>query len=112
MIELLVAMLILSTGLLGIGQLVVGVIKGNLSSRNNSVATLLAQDGIEGLKGRNPGSVASTTEDYRTVPGFPHYKRVTTVEHNRPEPGVTTVTVTVHWDEDARSVVLTTMLSP
>ena len=110
MIELLVAMLILSTGLLGIGRLTIAVIEGNTRSRNHGVATLLAQDRIEALKGLGGGSVAPTTENYGTMPGFLHYKRVTGVRHNVPEVGLSTVTVTVYWDRDARSSALQTVL--
>ncbi len=110
MIELLVAMLILSTALLGIGRLTIGVIEGNLKSRNHGVATLLAQDRIEALKGLGAGSATSTTEDYGTMPGFPHYKRVTDVRRDVPEAGLSTITVTVYWDRG--SVVLQTLLGP
>lgn len=110
LIELLVAMLILSTSLLGIVRLTIGVIEGNLRSRNHGVATLLAQDRIEALKGAGRGSTASTTEDYGTMPEFPHYKRVTDVRHDVPEAGLSTITVTVYWDRDGGSAVLRTLL--
>ena len=109
LIELLVAMLVLSTGLLGLGRLTVGVIEGNRASRHHGVATLLAQDRIEGLKGLGGGGGIST-EDYGTLPGFPSYKRVTDVRPNTPEAGLSTVTVTVYWDRDARSAVLGALL--
>lgn len=110
MIELLVAMVILSTGLLGIGRLAIGVIEGNLRSRDHGVATLLAQDRIETLKGPGAGGVAPATEGYGTLSGFPRFKRVTDVRPGVPEGGLSTVTVTVYWDRDARSVALRTML--
>ena len=108
MIELLVAMLILSTGLLGIGRLTISVIEGNLKSRNHGVATLLAQDRIEALKGLGRGSAISITEGYGSMPGFPHYKRVTDVRRDVPEAGLSTITVTVYWDRG--SAVLQTLL--
>ena len=109
MIELLVAMLILSTGLVGAGRLTIGVIESNLRSRNLGVATLLAQDRIETLKGMGGG--VSTTEEYGTMSGFETYKRVTEVRRDAPEPGLSTVTVTVYWDRDAASTVLRTLLA-
>ena len=109
LIELLVAMLVLSTGLLGLGRLTAGVIEGNRASRHHGVATLLAQDRIEAFKGLGGGG-GSSTEDYGTVPGFPSYRRVTEVRRNTPEPGLSTLTVTVHWNRDARSVVLSALL--
>jgi len=110
MIELLVAMVILSTGLLGIGRLAVAVIEGNLRSRNHGVATVLAQDRIEALKGLGAGGAAPATEDYGTLSGFPRFKRVTEVRQGVPETGLSTVAVTVYWDRDGRSVVLRTLL--
>ncbi len=111
MIELLVAMLILSTALLGIVRLTVGVMEGNRASRHHGVATLLAQDRIEGLKGLAGGSPLTATEDYGTIPGFPSYRRVTDVRQDAPEAGLSTVTVTVYWRRDARSAVLRTILA-
>jgi len=107
--ELSLAMLVLATGLLGLGRLTVGVIEGNRASRDHGVATLLAQDRIEGFKGLAGGGVSST-EDYGTLPGFPSYKRVTEVRRDTPEPGLSTVTVTVYWSGDARSAVLGALL--
>ncbi len=104
MIELLVAMLILSTGLLGISRLTIAVMEGNLKSRNHGVATLLAQDRIEAVKGLGAGSATSTVEDYGTIPGFPNYRRVTEVRHNAPEAGLSTITVTVHWDRGSAAL--------
>ena len=110
MIELLVAMVILSTGLLGIGRLAVGVIEGNLQSRDHGVATVLAQDRIEALKGLDAGGAAPATEGYGTLSGFPRFKRVTDVRPGVPEAGLSTVTVTVYWHRDERSAVLQTLL--
>ena len=109
LIELLVAMLILSTALLGLGRVAIGVIQGNQRSRDHSVATVLAQDRIESLRGRG-GTAASTTEDYGTLPDFAGFKRVTEVLRDTPERGLSTVTVTVSWDRDGRSAVLRTLL--
>lgn len=112
MIELLVAMVILSTGLLGTGRLAIGVIERNLRSRDHGVATVLAQDRLEALKGLGAGGSAPTTEDYGTLSGFPRFKRVTEVRPGVPEAGLNTVTVTVYWDRDRdeSSVVLRTLL--
>ncbi len=112
MIELLVAMVILSTGLLGVGRLAVGVIEGNFRSRNHGVATVLAQDRIEALKALGAGGATPATEGYGTLAGFPGFKRVTTVRPGVPEAGLSTITVTVYWDRDERSVVLQTLLDP
>ena len=110
LIELLVAMLVLSTGLLGVTGLTIAVMEANLNSRNHGIATLLAQDRIEALKGLGAGSADSTTEDYGTMAGFRDYRRVTAVRRDVPETGLSTVTVTVYWDRDANAAVLQTLL--
>ncbi len=110
MIELLVAMLVLSTGLLGVTRLTIAVMEANLKSRNHGIATMLAQDRIEALKGLGAGSATSTAENYGAIPGFPDYRRVTEVRRNLPETGLSTVTVTVYWDRDASAAVLQTLL--
>ncbi|MCY4485633.1 MAG: prepilin-type N-terminal cleavage/methylation domain-containing protein [Deltaproteobacteria bacterium] len=109
MIELLVAMLILSTALLGLGRVAIGVVQGNLRSRDHSVATFLAQDRIESLRGGG-GAVAPATEDYGAIPDFPGFRRVTEVLRDTPERGLSTVTVTVSWDQGERSAVLRTLV--
>ena len=110
MVEVLVAMLILSTALLGLGRVAIGVIQGNLRSRDHSVATFLAQDRLESVRGVG-SAVAATTEDYGAMPDFPGFKRVTEVLRDTPESGLSTVTVTVSWGGDERSAVLRTLVS-
>ena len=60
LIEVLIAIVILSVGLLGMASLTVGIIKGNKFSNDLSTATTLAQDKMEFIR-----STAST--DYASV---------------------------------------------
>ena len=113
--EVLVAMLILSVGLLGMAALVTGIINSNKLSNRISAATVLAQDKMEevrqvGYSGM-PASDTTTTEDYNSITNYSLYKRVTFTDVANPDAGMKTVTVTVYWDSDAHSVELKTILA-
>lgn len=113
LIELLVAMSLLAVGLLGSARLTSVAITGYLSSRHLSTASVLGQDRMEDARrSRTVGLPASATEDYRTIPGYPEFKRVVLLEDNKPIPGLRTLTVTVYWDDDARSLPLQTIVAP
>jgi type II secretion system protein I len=111
LIEVLVAMVVLAAGLLGVAGLTMGVIKGNLYSKNVTSATMVAEQMIENvqrvgytsadtLAGSSTVSMAGTT-----------YTRVTTVNSATPGANMKTVTVTVSWNPGAYSVTLNTIVS-
>ena len=108
LLELLVATMLLSIGLLGIGRLAISVMNGHARSEKLTTATVLAQDALEQLKTPAPGSNSDSTftEDYNTIPGHPMFKRVRSVEANSPATGLQRLTVTVFWDADSRSTSL------
>ena len=112
LIEVLVAMVILSVGLLGTAALITGIISSNKLSNRISTATVLAQDKMEEIKGAGYAGAddEAGTEPYGGV-NFPLYKRITGVVAGNPA-GMKTVTVTVSWDSDAHSVELKTILAP
>ena len=112
LIEVLVAMVILSVGLLGTAALITGIINSNKLSNRISTATVLAQDKIEEIRGvgyAGAGAEAGT-EPYGGV-NFPLYKRITGVVAGDPAAGMKKITVTVYWDSDAHSVELKTILT-
>lgn len=111
--EILIAIVILSIGLLGLAQISVGVITSNLSSTKMTSASTLAQDKIEEIKnlGYDNANTAAGTEDYGSIQDHEAYKRVTAVSAGTPEAGMMTVTVTVFWNGDNNSVVTSTILS-
>ena len=110
LIEVLITMVILAVGLLGMGALVVSVIQGNAQSNKITTATTLAQDRLEEIKTVGY-TLASKTENYGEIDGYPAYRRVTQVTDNTPAPRTSTVTVTVFWDSDDHSVALSTIIS-
>lgn len=115
LMEVLVAMLILSVGLLGMAALITGIINSNKLSNRISTATVLAQDKMEevrqvGYSGM-PASDTTTTEDYNSITNYSLYKRVTFTDVANPATGMKTITVTVYWESDNHSVVFNTILA-
>ena len=118
LIEILVAMVILSVGLLGTAALITGIVKGNRVSNMISTATTCAQDEMEetrrlGYSGM-PASDTTTTEPYNSITNYSLYKRDTFTDVVNPAPGapgMKTVTVTVYWNLDNSSIELKTILA-
>jgi type IV pilus assembly protein PilV len=115
LIEVLVAMVILSVGLLGTAALITGIISSNKLSNRISTATTCAQDNMEGIRGLGfsgmPASDTTTTESYNSITNYSLYKRVTFTDVDNPAAGMKTVTVTIYWDSDAHWVELKTILA-
>ncbi len=115
LIEVLIAIIILSVGLLGMAALTVGIIQGNKFSNDLTTATTLAQDEMEDIRrlGYSGTSATTTTvtENYNSIPGYATYKRVTNTSVDNPVPGMKMITVTLFWDSDNHSVELKTILA-
>lgn len=113
-IEIIVAMAIFAVAVLGLAVGSASVIRANQTSFFHTVATNLAQDKLEDLKGRsiiNVGSCSSNCESpvprYQNVP----FIRTWTVTANQPITGVSQITVTIQWtDYQSRSVTLSAAL--
>ncbi len=116
LIEVLVAMVILSVGLLGTAALITGIISSNKLSNRISTATTCAQDKMEDIKGLGysgmPAWDTTTPEPYNSIANYSLYKRDTFTDVGNPAAGMKTVTVTVYWDADAHLVELKTILVP
>jgi type IV pilus assembly protein PilV len=114
LIEVLVAMVILSVGLLGTAALITGIINSNKLSNKIGTATVLAQDKMEDIRRLEysgmPTSDTTTTEPYHSITNYSLYKRVTFTDVANPAAGMKTITVTVYWDSDAHSIELKTIL--
>ena len=112
LMEVLVAMLILSVGLLGMAALITGIINSNKLSNRISTATVLAQDKMEKIRGVGyAGADAEVGTDPYGGVDFPLYKRITGVVAGDPAAGMKKITVTVYWESDDHSVVLNTILA-
>ena len=111
LIEVLIAITILSIALLGVASLVSGILSGNAHSNRLTTATTLAQEKMEDVRRTGYSGVSSATESYGAISGFSQFKRTTTVVADSPAAGMKLVTVTVFWNLDDRSVALQTLLA-
>jgi len=114
-IEVMIALVVLSFGLLALGKLTASTISGNHFAAQLSAATTLAQDKLEDVKQGSYASIASETEtgvDEQANSGG-IFDRVTQVSDDQPASGMKTVTVTVSWDWNGSShdVVLKTIVA-
>ena len=96
LIEVMIAIVILSVGLLGMASLTVGIIKGNKFSNEVTTATTLGQDKMEDIRRTGYSSVAAETKAVLPSPDD-QYKREVTVTNNSPATDMKTVTVKVYW---------------
>ena len=111
LIEVLVAIVVLSVGLLGVAGLTIGIIKGNLYSKNVTSATVVGEQKIEAIQ-RVGYTNADTLAGSDTVSmGGTTYTRVTSVTDATPTANMKTVNVTVSWNPGGYSVSLNTIVS-
>ncbi|MDL2121633.1 MAG: prepilin-type N-terminal cleavage/methylation domain-containing protein [Deltaproteobacteria bacterium] len=109
LIEVLVAMVILSVGLLGTAALITGIINSNKLSNRITTATTLAQDKMEEIKRDGYSNAANEARAFLPFPDDKHEREVTVVDAS-PAANMRTVTVTVYW-ESSKSVSLQTILA-
>jgi prepilin-type N-terminal cleavage/methylation domain-containing protein len=110
LLELLVALVIVSSALVAAAELQVASISGNAFSNNATVATRLAQNKMEELKKLSNSDAALTPGDHDEglLPGTPIFSRSYTVTDLSAE--VKQVTVSVSWtDKSQRTITLSTM---
>ena len=120
LLEVLVAIVILTAGLLGMASLTGTIIHGNKLSNDLTTATTLAQDKMEDIRrlgySSMPATDTTTTENYNSITGYAAHKRVTVTDvytsgTTWPQSGMKAITVTVYWDSDRHSVELKTSLA-
>ena len=113
LLEVLVAMVILTVGLLGMASLCVGIIKGNELSKEVSSATTCAREQVEDIErtGYTNATAGTVTEGYGAISNYPEYKRETIITDNTPATDMKSVQVTVYWDSDNHQVQLRTFLA-
>ena len=115
LLEVLFATVLLCVGLLGMAALTTGIINGNKLSNAQTRATTLSQDKIADMGRLGYAGTSATTatvlENYNSITGYEPYKRVTAMAIDTPTANMKTITVTVYWDSDSRSVVQRTILA-
>ena len=100
--EVLIAIVVLSIGMLGLARMTVSTITVNTMNERLANASALLQDRMERLKqsGYAGAATVSSTEAYGTIPQYSTYQRVTSVIVNTPAANMKTVTVTVSWPKN------------
>ncbi len=95
LLEFLVAVAILSVGLLGMGTLTGAVMNYNREAYNGTKAVALAQDKMEDLRNLSYQTLSGLTggSDTDSI-----YTRTWTISANVPVNDMATITVTVAWD--------------
>ncbi len=103
LVEVLIAILILTIGLLGMASLTVGIIKGNKFSADLTTATVLAQDKMEDVRRLGysdmPTVDGTDPEAYGSIAGYANYRRDTETDVDSPATDMKTITVTVYWKD-------------
>lgn len=131
-IEVMIAVAILSVGLLGIASMQMSAIRGNNLSDNITCALALAEDKMEELLGMNYGNhdlediVTANNDDLSRIdPGWidrqelnidetgktnaGQFRRIWNIADNKPIENNKTITVIVLWDNDSHQVSLTSV---
>jgi prepilin-type N-terminal cleavage/methylation domain-containing protein len=117
LVETLVAVLILTFGLLGVAGLTAQIVKANFFSKNITSATAIAQSQLEAVQNR--GYAGATTANFpaaaqNVTMGGVSFSRTTTIFDNDPAANTKRIAVTVNWTENngvARSISLQTVLA-
>ncbi len=115
LLEVLIAMFILTVGLLGMASLSVAIIKGNVFSKEISSATTCGREKMEEMEqlgfANTPTTNTTVTENYNSMTEYPGCKRETVTAVDMPAADMKTITITVYWDSDNHQVQLKTFLA-
>jgi type IV pilus assembly protein PilV len=100
LIETLMAIAIISIGLLGLAALQSNAISGNAKAQKQSMAIQVADNKIEAYKHNTWNTTAppdTETETGTAVSPWGIFTRITDIQLNTPSPGIATVRVRVSW---------------
>lgn len=114
MLEVLVALVILTVGLSGSATLVASLIRGNQMSRHVTAAATLCQDKVETFKNSSYGSIASGSEssiDARGQAGGVYTRTWTVTEDATTSTKTIVVSVTWPFNGATRSRSMTTAIT-
>jgi len=113
LLEVLIAILILSVGLLGMASLTIGIINANRFSNDMTTATTLGQDKMEDIRRAGYANAVSETKATMSSP-YSDYKREVTVTDNTPATDMKTISIKVYWggsSQEKHNVELKTILA-
>lgn len=112
LIEMLIALVVLSVGMLGFSKVSLTTINVNALNKRATTATALLQDRMESVKRSGYAGLknASYAESYGAIQNYSAYKSVTSVSFNTPAANMKTVSVNIFWHQDKYSLSATTIL--
>jgi prepilin-type N-terminal cleavage/methylation domain-containing protein len=115
LIEVFIAMGILSIVLLGMAGLINITVAINRNSAEKTVAISMAQDKMEETIAKGylnlPATNQTVTEDYGAMANYLSYERITDIKINKPDTDIKLITVDVYWNNDNRRVRFQSMVS-
>jgi prepilin-type N-terminal cleavage/methylation domain-containing protein len=115
LIEVFIAMAVLSIVLLGMAGLINITVTINRHSAEKTMAITLAQDKMEETLARSYSNLSSinqtVTEAYGAMANYLSYRRVTDIKIDKPDTNIKLITVDVYWNNDNRQVRLQTLIS-
>ena len=113
LIEVLVAVVILSVGLLAVGTMQISAIRGNFMGSNTTTALTFAGQKMEDLLNRDFDDSdlgAGLHEEDVTIPGGGSYHRTWTITNTAsPMPTMKEIIVVVSWENNRHRVTLSSM---
>jgi type IV pilus assembly protein PilV len=112
LIEIMIAVAIISIGLLALGGLQVSLIRGNALSQRMTAAVSVAEQAVEQIKKTPYANIQSESPTQVTASGLKFTSQVD-VTNDTPLTNTKTITVTVTWSDGRKShtVPLTTVIS-
>lgn len=113
MIDTLLGVVIFLIGIQGLMMLNVNTTRSNVDGEKVTEAAVLAQERIERVKGLTFTKMvyAQGVENYGTIADFNSYRRKTKLKDFIGEPDIKELEVTVYWNADRDSLILTTIVS-
>jgi prepilin-type N-terminal cleavage/methylation domain-containing protein len=114
LVEVFIAMVVLSIVLLGMAGLINITVSINRNSAEKTVAITLAQDKMEEMITKGyyvSGTNQAVTEAYGDMVNYPSFRRVTEIKIDKPDTEMKLITVDVYWNNDNRRVRLQSIVS-
>lgn len=108
LVEVMIAIVVLSVALLALAGLQIVSIRGNSFGNRMTEALTLAKDLMEEMKNDEWGEIGDRSDDWPSPPETPIYHRVCSVTQSG---NIKTVTVTVSWDNGNHRVALVTKMA-
>lgn len=108
LMEVMVAIVVLSVALLALAGLQIVSIRGNSFGNRMTEALTLAKDLMEEMKNNEWGDIVDQSDDWPQPPETPIYHRVCSVTQSG---NIKTVTVAVSWDNGNHRVALVTKIA-